>query len=70
MRECSMNSAHFTVRASGEIFLALNGLSFTVQISTRKPKYDVELISYGFTHHSFRKDVRHILMPVQVPLTQ
>ena len=31
MPECSC--AHFTVHASGEIFLALNGLSVTVQTS-------------------------------------
>ena len=37
MRECSMvDSAHFTLPASGEIFLALNILSVTVQMSTGK----------------------------------
>ena len=37
MRECSMvDSAHFTVPASGEIFLALNISSVTVQMSTGK----------------------------------
>ena len=40
-----MDSAHFTVRASGEIYLAFNGSSVTVQLSTRKTKYDLKLIS-------------------------
>ena len=51
MRGCRIDSALFTVRVGGEIFLALNGSSFTVQMSTGKTTYDLELISYGFTHH-------------------
>ena len=48
-----MDFAHFTVRASGEIFLALNGSSDAVQMSTRKTEYELELISKDCTHQSF-----------------
>ena len=34
------------MRASGEIFLALNGSSVTVQISTRKNGFDLKLIRW------------------------
>ena len=45
MRVCSTDFVHFTLRASGEIFLALDGLSRTVQVLTRKTKYDFDLSS-------------------------
>ena len=36
-----MDSTHFTVRAGGEIILALNGSSVTVQMSTVVTMYDL-----------------------------
>ena len=50
---CRGDFAHLSVRASGEIFLALNGSSNTVQMSTRVfSLYDLKLISDGCTHLS------------------
>ena len=45
MLGCRGDSAHFTVRASGVIFLALNGSSVTMQMSKRKTSYDLEFVS-------------------------
>ena len=73
MRACRyFNNAHFTVRVREEIFLGLNGLSFTVPMSTQKTSYDLEFILHFCTHHAllFREDIRHTFMPVEVPLTE
>ena len=44
MRGCRFfDNAHFTVRVREEIFLGLNGLSFTVPMSTQKTAYDLNL---------------------------
>ena len=64
-----MDFAHFTVPASGEIFLGWNGLSVAVQMLTRKIRYGLD---FGWLRSSlsFRMAARHIPMPVQVLLTE
>ena len=42
IRGFRLSSPHFSMHASGEIFLAWNGLSIMVQMSTRKMRYDLK----------------------------